>query len=99
MGIAQVVSAAPASPWQNPYVEGVIGSIPRECLDHVIIFNVMHLSPVLRPTSGTIIGRGRTSGSRKDVPDHRAVSGTSTAPIVPIAEVDGLRHRYERRAV
>ena len=42
MGIAEVVSA-PASPWQNPYVERVIGSIRRECLDHVIVLN--HASP------------------------------------------------------
>ena len=42
MGIAEVVSA-PASPWQNPYVERVIGSIRRECLDHVIVLNETHL--------------------------------------------------------
>ena len=46
MGIAEVVSA-PASPWQNPYVERVIGSIRRECLDHVIVLNETHLRRVL----------------------------------------------------
>ena len=46
MGIAEVVSA-PASPWQNPYVERVIGSIRRECLDHVIVLNEPHLRRVL----------------------------------------------------
>src|SRR6202051_1733124 len=42
MGIAGVVSAA-RSPWQNAYVERVIGSIRRECLDHIVIFNERHL--------------------------------------------------------
>ena len=46
MGITEVVTA-PRSPWQNPYVERVIGSIRRECLDHVIIFNERHLRRVL----------------------------------------------------
>ena len=47
MGIAEVVSA-PASPWQNPYVERVIGSIRRECLDHVVVLNEAHLRRVLK---------------------------------------------------
>jgi hypothetical protein len=46
MGIGEVVSA-PASPWQNPYAERVIGSIRRECLDHVIVLNRMHLRRLL----------------------------------------------------
>ena len=46
MGIEEIVTA-PRSPWQNPYVERFIGSIRRECLDHVIIFNERHLRGVL----------------------------------------------------
>jgi hypothetical protein len=46
MGIEEVVTA-PRSPWQNPYVERVIGSIRREFLDHVIILNERHLRRVL----------------------------------------------------
>ena len=42
MGIAEVI-CSPASPWQNPYAERVIGSIRRECLDHVIVFGEAHL--------------------------------------------------------
>lgn len=47
LDILQVL-IAPHSPWQNPYVERVIGSIRRECLDHVIILNERHLRRVLR---------------------------------------------------
>ena len=46
MGIMEVL-AAPRSPWQNRYVERVIGSIRRECLDYLIIFNERHLRRVL----------------------------------------------------
>src|SRR5271165_3547804 len=45
-GITEVI-AAPRSPWQNPYIERLIGSIRRECLDHVIILNECHLRRVL----------------------------------------------------
>jgi putative transposase len=47
LGIKQVLTAA-RSPWQNPYIERVIGSIRRECLDHIIIFNDKHLRRVLK---------------------------------------------------
>jgi hypothetical protein len=40
--------SAPRSPWQNPYVERVIGSIRRECLDHVIVLSERHLKRILR---------------------------------------------------
>jgi putative transposase len=46
MGVEEVV-IAPSSPWQNPFVERLIGSIRRECLDHVVIFNERHLRRVL----------------------------------------------------
>jgi transposase InsO family protein len=42
------VFTAPGSPWQTPYVERVIGSIRRDCLDHVIVFNERHLRRILR---------------------------------------------------
>jgi putative transposase len=47
LGIEEVVSA-PRSPWQNPFVERIIGSIRRDCLDHVIVLNERHLRRTLR---------------------------------------------------
>jgi transposase InsO family protein len=97
MGIAEVVSA-PSSPWQNPYVERLIGSIRRECLDHVIVLNEAHLRRVLT-TCREYYHRARTHlGLAKDAPDHRPASETTIGPIVAIPEVGGLHHRYERRA-
>jgi putative transposase len=97
MGIAEVISA-PARPWQNPYAERVIGSIRRECLDHVIVLNRTHLRRVLT-TYSRYYHRSRTHlGLEKDVPDPRLVSATSAGPIIAIPEVGGLHHRYERQA-
>jgi transposase InsO family protein len=97
MGIAEVVSA-PASPWQNPYVERLIGSLRRECLDHMIVLNEAHLRRVLT-SYRTYYHRTRTHlGLGKDAPDRRSVAEMSTWRIVAIPEVGGLHHRYERRA-
>jgi len=97
MDIAEVVSA-PASPWQNPYAERVIGSIRRECLDHVIVLNQVHLRLVLTIYS-RYYHRSRTHlGLEKDAPDPRPVSPRSIGPIIAIPEVGGLHHRYERQA-
>jgi transposase InsO family protein len=97
MGIAEVVSA-PASPWQNPYVERVIGSIRRECLDHVIVLNEAHLRRVLTSCL-RYYHRSRTHlALEKDTPDRRPAAKTSRGPIIVTPEVGGLHHRYERRA-
>jgi putative transposase len=97
IGIAEVISA-PASPWQNPYAERVIGSIRRECLDHVIVLNQAHLRRVLSIYS-RYYHRSRTHlGLEKDAPDPRPVSAPSTGAIIAIPEVGGLHHRYERKA-
>jgi putative transposase len=97
MGLAEVITA-PASLWQNPYAERVIGSIRRECLDHVIVFNQAHLRRIL-PIYSRYYHRTRTHlGLEKDAPDPRPVSAASAQPIIAIPEVGGLHHRYERQA-
>jgi transposase InsO family protein len=97
LGIEEVVTAS-RSPWQNPYAERLIGSIRRECLDHVIVINEAHLRRVLT-TYGQYYHRSRTHlGLEKDTPDHRRVAEISTGPICAIPEVGGHHHRYERRA-
>ena len=90
------VRTAPRSPWQNPYVERVIGSIRRECLDHVIVFNERHLRRVLR-TYVAYYQQSRTHlALGKDAPVERAVQPTGRIVVRP--EVGGLHHRYERQA-
>jgi putative transposase len=86
------------SPWQNPYVERVIGSIRRECLDHVIIFNEQHLRRVLREYFEYYL-RSRTHlGLDKDCPEPRAVEPPDVGPIVSESVLGGLHHRYFRQA-
>ena len=102
MGITEVVSA-PRSPWQNAYVERVIGSLRRECLDYIVIlneliviFNERHLRRVLS-SYADYYHRSRTHLSLdKDCPDPRPVIPPGNGRIVAIPQVNGLHHRYER---
>ena len=92
------VRTSPRSPWQNPYVERVIGSIRRECLDHVIIFNERHLRRVLR-SYVAYYQRSRTHlALGKDTPEGRGIDPPGSGRIVARPEVGGLHHRYERQA-
>jgi transposase InsO family protein len=97
MGIVEVV-AAPSSPWQNPYAERLIGSLRRECLDHVIILNQRHLRRMLTRYAA-YYHRARTHLSlEKDAPTSRRIQAPADGQVVVFAEVGGLHHRYERRA-
>src|SRR5215471_13474074 len=90
------VHGAPKSPWQRAYVERVIGSIRRECLDHVIVLDEEGLRRVLS-SYFRYYQRSRLHLSLdRDSPDSRPVQ--SAGKIVAIPEVGGLHHRYERRA-
>jgi putative transposase len=96
MGIQQVLSA-PRSPWQRAYVERVIGTIRRECLDHVIVFNEQSLRRHLRGFMD-YYHRSRTHlGLQKDTPEARSIQAAEAGRIIAIPEVGGLHHRYERR--
>ncbi len=95
LNIAEVVSS-PRSPWQNPYVERLIGSMRRECLNHVIVVNETHLRRILRAYLA-YYHRSRTHlALAKDAPDGRACS--LAGHIVATPEVGGLHHRYDRQA-
>jgi putative transposase len=92
------VLTAPQSPWQNAYVERLIGSIRRECLDHVIVLNEAGLRRILK-SYFDYYERTRTHLSReKDAPVSRPIQRTGTGRIVEIPQVGGLHHRYERIA-
>ena len=97
MGIQQVL-CIPNVPRQRAYIERLIGTIRRECLDHVIVFNESSLRRHLLAFS-EYYHRSRTHLSlQKDTPDSRAIQAVSVGKIVAIPEVGGLHHRYERRA-
>jgi putative transposase len=97
MGICEVLST-PRSPWHRAYVERVIGSIRRECLDHVIVFHESSLRRTLR-SCFDYYHRSRTHLSLgKDSPEPRAIQPPEMGSVVAVPQVGGLHHRYERRA-
>jgi putative transposase len=97
MEIREILTA-PRSPWQNAYAERFIGSVRRECLDHVIVFSASGLRHVLNAYVA-YYERSRTHLSLdKDAPIPRAIAPHKEGRIVAIPQVGGLHHRYERLA-
>ena len=94
----QDVRTAPRSPWQNAYVERVIGSIRRECLDHVIVLNAAGLHRVLTDYIAYYMASRTHLALGKDTPLTRPTSTLSAGRIVVTQEVGGLHHRYDRIA-
>jgi putative transposase len=92
------VLTAPHSPWQNPFAERLIGSIRRECLNHVLVLGERHLRRVL-VRYFAYYHQARTHLSLdKDAPDSRLIEPPERGTIIPIPEVGGLHHRYVRHA-
>ena len=90
------ILTAPRSPWQNPYVERLIGSIRRDCLNHFVILNARHLRRTLAWYFTYYHGSRTHLGLAKQCPFPRQVSRTGR--IIEIPQLGGLHHRYERVA-
>jgi transposase InsO family protein len=85
---------SPGSPWQNGYVERLIGTLRRECLDQMLIFGEAHLRKILT-LYASYYNQSRTHLSlRKDAPMGRAVQRYGTIVATPV--LSGLHHRYVR---
>lgn len=97
MGITAVIST-PSSPWQNPYAERLIGSIRRECLDHVIVLSEVHLRRILTQYVSYYHAARTHLSLGKDTPAPRRVQPPTEGAVIAFPEVGGLHHRYERRA-
>ena len=85
---------SPGSPWQNPYVERLIGTVRRECLDRVLIFGESHLRRVLASYAAYYNEVRTHLALGKDAPLGRAVQRTGA--IVAISILSGLHHHYVR---
>lgn len=97
LGIREVI-IAPRSPWQNAYAERVIGSIRRECLDHVVVIGERHLLRILRKYVD-YYNKSRTHLSlAKDAPRPRSVQRPSEGRVMELPRVGGLHHEYTRKA-
>ena len=86
------------SPWQNPYIERLIGSVRRECLDHVIVMGERHLRRVMRRYLEYYNGSRTHLGLAKECPIPREVEPPDIGSIRQRAMVGGLHHRYYREA-
>jgi putative transposase len=97
MNIEEVLSA-PRSPWQRAYVERVIGSMRRECLDHVIVFGESSLRRTLSSYFSYYHQTRPHLSLEKDAPEPRPIQPPELGRVVAVPQVGGLHHRYERRA-
>jgi transposase InsO family protein len=85
---------APASPWQNGFAERLIGSIRRECLDHIIVFGEAHLRRILKSYAGYYNSVRTHRSLHKDAPISRRVQRIGIIRSQPI--LGGLHHHYVR---
>ena len=97
MGMREVVTA-PRSPWQNPYAERFIGSLRRECLDHIMVFNESSLRRILKAYFEYYEHSRTHLALEKDAPVSRAIQPSELGVVVELPHLGGLHHRYERRA-
>ena len=95
LGIRPILTAY-RSPWQNGYVERLIGSIRRECLDHLIIVNESHLRRILQSYIHYYNTQRTHLGVSKDSPEPREVQADGEIDSVVVA--NGLHHFYFRKA-
>jgi transposase InsO family protein len=97
LGIEEVL-AAPRSPWQNPYVERLIGSVRRDCLDHVIVLNERHLKRLLRSYFSYYHVARTHLALDKQSPEPRQVESPERGNVVAFPHIGGLHHEYRRAA-
>jgi transposase InsO family protein len=85
---------APASPWQNGFAERLIGSIRRECVDHIVVWGEVHLRRILRSYARYYNDIRTHRSLDKDAPSHRPVQRIGIVGSRPI--LGGLHHQYIR---
>jgi len=95
---AQQVVTPPRSPWQNASVERLIGTIRRECLDHVIVVDERHLRRILSAYFRYYHEWRTHQALEMDCPEGRKVQAVDRGRVVQIPEIGGLHHHYERIA-
>jgi transposase InsO family protein len=97
MGIEEVLTAA-RSPWQTPYVERLIGSIRRECLEDVVVLSERHLRRILKEYFSHYHRWRCHQSLEMDCPEPRPVQPPAVGAVVEVREAGGLYRHYERAA-
>ena len=85
---------SPGSPWQNPYLERLIGTVRRECLDGMLVFGEAHLRQILSSYAAYYNEVRTHLAPGKDAPLGRAIQRTGVIVAIPI--LSGLHHHYVR---
>jgi transposase InsO family protein len=85
---------SPRSPWQNGIAERMIGTLRRECLDHVVIFGEVHLRQILSAYTAYYNQTRTHLALDKDTPLQRTVQRLGRVAIIPV--LAGLHHQYVR---
>ena len=97
IGIEEITTA-PRSPRQNPFCERLIGSVRRDCLNHIIILGESHLRKILARYFDYYHKYRTHLSLDKDAPERRPIQDAKLGEVTEIPEVGGLHHHYERRA-
>ena len=97
MGIQQKL-ISPRAPWQNPYVERLVGSIRRECLDRVIVFNERQLRQILASYFEYYHKVRPHRSLEHDSPVPRPIESPNCGKVIELPLVGGLHHHYLRQA-
>jgi putative transposase len=97
LGIEEVLFA-PHSPWRNPFVERLIGSVRRECLDHVIVFSEAHLLRVLIQFFEYYHESRAHQSLHGNSPVPREIQPPERGQVVSTPVLGGLHHSYRRAA-
>jgi len=97
MGIEEVITAY-RSPWQNPFCERVIGSIRRDCLDHMILFSEGSLRRIMAEYIRYYNGSRAHMSLQGNSPIPREVEPPSKGRVISVPFLAGLHHRYTRAA-
>jgi putative transposase len=92
------IRTAPRSPWQNPFCERLIGSVRRDCLNHIIILGESHLRKILARYFDYYHKYRTHLSLEKDAPERRPIQDAKLGEVIEFPEVGGLHHHYERRA-
>jgi transposase InsO family protein len=97
LGIQEVL-IAPHAPWQNPYIERLVGSLRRECLDHVIVLGEAHLRRLVAAYLAYYHEARPHLALARNAPVPRALQPPSMGKVTALPQVGGLHHRYARAA-
>ncbi len=84
--------------FENPFAERFVGTLRRDCLNHVIVLSENHLRRIVRNYLSYYHSSRTHLSLNKDAPEPRAIEPPQSGEVTTLPQVGGLHHRYTRRA-